>query len=154
MRQSVTICSVPLWPLVRNTFVISLVLLTLVSLILGFLWFGLMQQFSQTFADPDFQWQMDGFQNISGIFVIFFAIFNGIFGSIILTMLVGLGGLVYNVVNSKGGGIELEISDVRSEHRSSVHQSSLPGDSIQPAASGDAGSGKSSQQRESHDDTV
>ncbi len=138
MRQSVTIYSVPLWPLVRNTFAISLVLFTLVSIILGFLWFGLMQQFSRTFADPNFQWQLEGFQEIGGIFVIFFAIFNGIFGSIVLTMLVGLGGLVYNVVNRGGGGIELEISRL-GELGEAAYEASLSRESRQADASGEPG---------------
>jgi len=123
------------------------------SLILGFLWFGIMQQFSEAFSEPGLQWELESFRNISGIFVIFFAIFNGIFGSIVLTVLVGLGGLVYNLVNSKGGGIELEISYFTGSG-GEAPQSALPRDSTRPGLSGEGGSEEETTQRGSHNDTV
>ncbi len=111
MRKTIAITNIPLWPLVKNTFIISLILLTILSFIFSLFWFGLFQQFSQTFSDPAFQ-QFEGFQNLSGGMIFFFAIFNGIFGSIFTTILVGLAGLVYNLINSRGDGIEFEIITV------------------------------------------
>jgi len=111
MRKTIAVTNIPLWPLVKNTFIISLILLTILSFIFSLFWFGLLQQFSQTFSDPAFQ-QFEGMQSLSGGMVFFFAIFNGIFGSIFTTILIGLAGLVYNLINSRGEGIEFEIISV------------------------------------------
>jgi|GEM_PF-2856315 len=110
MRNTITIHAVPLWPLVKNTFVISLVLLTVTSLILAFLWLGFLRQFSGFVSDPAMDTQLQYFQSLGGVFVFFFALFNGIFGSILVTIVAGLGGLLYNLLNSKGQGIELEVT--------------------------------------------
>lgn len=126
MRKTIAVTNIPLWPLVKNTFIISLILLTILSFIFSLLWFGLIQQFSQAFSDPAFQ-QFEGFQSLSGGIVFFFAIFNGVFGSIVTTVLTGLAGLIYNMINSRGDGIEFEIVSV-SEPEEPVEKQAMPTD--------------------------
>lgn len=110
MRNTITIHAVPLWPLVKNTFLISLVILTIVSFILALFWLGFVRQFATMLSDPALESQLQNVQHLGGVFVILFALFNGIFGSIVLTVLTGLAGLLYNLANGHGSGIELDVS--------------------------------------------
>lgn len=110
MRNTITIHAVPLWPLVKNAFLLSLVILTIVSFILALFWLGFVRQFAAVLSDPALETQLQNIQHLGGVFVIFFALFNGIFGSIIVTVLAGLAGLLYNLVNGRGSGIELDVS--------------------------------------------
>ena len=128
MRNTITIHAVPLWPLVKNTFLISLVLLTLISLILAFFWFGFLRQFAVTLSDPALESQLQNFQRLGGVFVFFFALFNGVFGSVIVTVVAGLAGLLYNLLNSRGDGIELEIS-LSSGEAAAKYEAHLPKES-------------------------
>jgi|GEM_PF-2114038 len=110
MRHTIKIYSVPLWPLVKNVFIISWIVFTLVALIFGLMWFGFMRQFATTFSGTGMQVPMGAFQDLGGLIVIMFSIFYGIFGSVIFTLLTGLGGLIYNWMNRRTGGLEFEIS--------------------------------------------
>ncbi len=114
MKTIFEIRSIPLWPLVKNTFLISLVIFIIFSFILGLLWLGFIREFSHVMTDPGLHFPSDTLANISGIFVVMFALLNGFLGSIVATMIVGLGGLVYNLVNNRGGGVELELSRMNS----------------------------------------
>ncbi|MBS1272183.1 MAG: hypothetical protein MAGBODY4_01323 [Candidatus Marinimicrobia bacterium] len=110
MRHTIKIYAMPLWPLVKNVFIISWIVFTLITLIFGLFWIGFMRQFAATFSGAGAGMPMEAFQDLGGMFVIMFAIFYGIFGSVVFTVLTGLGGLIYNWMNRQSGGLEFEIS--------------------------------------------
>ncbi len=110
MRETVKIYSVPLWPLVKNVFVLSLVLFSLMAIVGGFIWFGFMKMFASYMPEYGMQQDMEVFQNVGIMFVLFFALFYGIISSAVFTFFVGLGGVLYNALNRNSGGFEFEIS--------------------------------------------
>jgi len=110
MRHTTKIYRIPLWPLVKNVFLISFITLILTSLIFGMFWLGVMQQFFVNFSGNEFPAGMINFQHMGGLFIFFGAVMYGIFGSVMITLFAGFGALIYNWVNGRNGGIELEIS--------------------------------------------
>lgn len=118
MRETIKIYAIPLWPLVKNTFILSLVLFTVMAVVGGFVWFGFMKMFASYMPEYGMQQDMQVFQNMGTFFVIFFAIFYGIISSALFTFVIGLGGILYNAINRSNGGFEFEISlpDFISQH--------------------------------------
>lgn len=110
MRHTLKIYAIPLWPLVKNIFVISLIVSTLAMVIMGFFWMGLMREFATQFSNPQMGFQLETLRNMSSIFVFIFAILNGVVGSFFLTLFAGLGALIYNWMNRRYGGFEFEVS--------------------------------------------
>ena len=110
MRETIKIYAIPLWPLVKNTFILSLVLFTVLAVVGGFVWFGFLKMFASYMPEYGMQQDMQVFQNMGTLFVIFFAIFYGIISSALFTFVVGLGGVLYNAINRNNGGFEFEIS--------------------------------------------
>jgi hypothetical protein len=110
MRHTIKIYSIPLWPLVKNVFLITVILFTVFAIIGGFLWFGFMKSIAAYLPEYNMQSELNALQNLSSIFRILFAIFYGVISSAIFTFATGLAGMIYNFVNRKNGGLEVEIS--------------------------------------------
>lgn len=110
MRQTITVHSVPLWPLVKNVFIISLIVLTLSMMIMGLFWMGMFREFAAQFAGTQAGAGFEMFRNLGGAMVVIFSIVNGILSSFFLTIFTGFAGLIYNWMNSRHGGFEFEIS--------------------------------------------
>ena len=110
MRHTIKIYSIPLWPFVKNVFLVSLVVLTISMLLFGLFWAGFMRQFAATFSGSSMDMPMEAIQNIGAGLIIIGAVFYGIFGSITLATVTGIGAMIYNWINARGGGFELEVS--------------------------------------------
>lgn len=110
MKHIIKIYSIPLWPLIKNVFLITLILFTVFSIIGGFLWFGFMKSIAAYLPEYNMQPEMNAIQNLGGVFVILIALIYGVVSSAIFTFATGLAGMIYNFVNRKNGGLELEIS--------------------------------------------
>ncbi|MCF7803360.1 MAG: DUF3566 domain-containing protein [Candidatus Marinimicrobia bacterium] len=110
MRHTIKLYSIPLWPFVKNVFIVSLTVFILGTLLFGIFWLGLFRQFAMYMPDSGVAFQPDAFQNIGGLFVMVFSVFNGVIGSVLFTVFAGVGALMYNWVNARSGGFEFEIS--------------------------------------------
>jgi len=110
MRHTMKIYAIPLWPLVKNVFLISVVVVTLSMLILAFFWMGLMREFATQLSDPQMGVQFDTLRHISSIFIFIIAIVNGVVSSFFITLFTGLAALIYNWLNRRYGGLEFEVS--------------------------------------------
>ncbi len=110
MRHTMKIYAIPLWPLVKNVFIISLVVITLSMLIFGFFWMGLIREFATQFSDPQMGFQFQALRNIGSLVMVVFAVINGVVSSFFLSVFAGLAALIYNWMNQRYGGLEFEVS--------------------------------------------
>ncbi len=110
MRSVIKIHTIPLWPFIRNVFLISFVVFTLLTLIFGFFWVGMLRQLTMAVGDPGMPFNPGMLDNIGGMAIVFMSLLNGFFGSVVFSLILGIAGLIYNLVNDDRGGIELEVT--------------------------------------------
>jgi len=116
MRSIIRIHTIPLWPFIKNVFLVSFVILVLLSLIFGFFWVGIVRELATQFGDSAFPMDPEALRSFGVASVIVMSVLNGIFGSVVLSLVVGIAGMIYNLVNGGGGGIELEVSFPQNDH--------------------------------------
>ena len=117
MRSYIRIHSIPLWPLMKNVFLIAFIVLILLSLIFGFLWMGMLRQITMEYGNSGMPFDSGMFENIGGMVIVMMSLINGVFGSVMTAIFFGIAGLIYNLVNGDRGGIELEVSLTESDIR-------------------------------------
>ena len=104
MKKRFVLKSLPIWPVAKVSFLLLLVVGIIVGIFYAVFLSG-WSYFMDSFIGSDFGYEMTFMRGFGFIMIPFFAIFYAISGSIMSIICA----LIYNLIASAAGGIELEL---------------------------------------------